>query len=80
VKKHLEHIYGKLGVETRTAAATFFTLLSSALSVGHPADVRVRPMSAERRLDERIGTRQVRRGERRKRLDIAEGLGGGHQT
>lgn len=38
VKKHLEHVYAKLGVETRTAAAVF-AFVSSAGTGREPADL-----------------------------------------
>lgn len=40
VKKHLEHIYEKLGVETRTAAAAVFSVVSSISPVREPGIFR----------------------------------------
>jgi DNA-binding CsgD family transcriptional regulator len=63
VKKHLEHIYDKLGVETRTAAATFFALLSSARTAGQARVVAERSASGKRRIDDSARPGYVRDAE-----------------
>lgn len=61
VKKHLEHVYQKLGVETRTAAAAVFAFVSPARPVPEPGDLRERrSASAERRIDRSVRAPYVR--------------------
>lgn len=63
VKKHLEHVYSKLGVKTRTAAAAVALAFVSPLPAREwPGEPHASPSTyADRRIDSRRGARYIGR-------------------